>query len=235
MSGRSSIVRFGVVLLALGTGACERRAPPPGPFDAGSYFGDPAVGSPAPDGDVFTLQNEQIRLSSRLGDGTTVLLFGNFTCPGFRGWVDSLKTLAHHYESRASFLLLYQRESHPTGQGGQADILNKTSGICLRQPTNNLERVENAKEFVKTAHWEIPTLVVPVDDALATRNVGPRAPMRLLILEHGLLRYHSASGFIDVDEADAWLARRFPELPHTEEFRRSLHPESTVEPRPAVQ
>ncbi len=192
--------------------------------DDGDPGTDLRVGARLPDGEVLALDGRVVRLAQRVGRGVAVIVLGNFTCPGFRGHVPALEALAAHYRGGASFVMLYLRESHPTDGGGPDAVLRGTVGVCMLQPTTDAERIANARNFVAVERWTIPTLAVPMDDVVLRELMPPGSPMRLIIVEDGVVRYRSRFGYIDVDAADAWLADRFPSLPHPAAYVRALHP-----------
>ncbi|MGH7179536.1 MAG: deiodinase-like protein, partial [Tepidisphaeraceae bacterium] len=72
------------------------------------------VGKPAPDFELKKLDGQTVQLSSFKGK-LLVLVFGSYTSPAFRSRAASLEELRREFNTRASFLLVYTKEAHPSG------------------------------------------------------------------------------------------------------------------------
>src|SRR5262249_16654850 len=100
----------------------------------------PAMGAPAPDFTLKTVDGKgEITLSKQTGPKPVVLIFGNFTCGPFRGQAGNVEKLYRRYKARATFLMVYVPEAHPTDAwrvgGGKA-----TAGWRPRAPNPRATR-----------------------------------------------------------------------------------------------
>jgi Iodothyronine deiodinase/EF hand len=158
-----------------------------GPFAPG-----PRLDEPAPD---FTLRTddgrESVTLSKVVGAKPVVLVFGNFTCAPFRGQAGNLKKLHHRYKDRATFLLVYVREAHPTD--GWRMVPNDRAGISLAQPRTYDERAGVAQTCNRSLGLSFPVLVDTIDDTVNNRYCG--LPSRLYVIDQrGKIAYRSGRG-----------------------------------------
>ena len=118
------------------------------------------------------------------------------------------------YNDRASFLNVYIKEAHPQDEWKMDS--NEKEGICYRQPRTLAERVAIAKDFVKRFHVDIPMAVDPIDDP--ANKVYAGWPERIYIIdEAGAIVYKGKPGPFGFhpEEAEDWLAKRFPDTPRT--------------------
>jgi len=160
--------------------------------EIGSLKPGPDLGEAAPD---FTLRTadgrERVTLSGRVGPKPVVLIFGNFTCGPFRMQAGNVEKLYRRYQDRATFLMVYVREAHPT-DGWQMES-NDRLGVSLRQPRTFAERVGVAQTCSKTLGLGMPMLVDTLDDRVGARYSG--MPSRLyLIGRDGKVAYKSGRG-----------------------------------------
>jgi hypothetical protein len=149
--------------------------------EIGSLQPGPALGSPAPDFTLKTVNGrEEITLSKRVGPKPIVLVFGNFTCGPFRSQAGNIEKLFRRYRDRATFLMVYVREAHPTG-GWQLESNNRI-GVAIAQPQSNDERFKVAQMCSSRLGLGMPMLVDTIDDAVGARYSG--MPSRLYLLDH---------------------------------------------------
>jgi hypothetical protein len=184
--------------------------------EIGSLQSGPALGSPAPD---FTLKTavgrQEITLSKLVGPKPVVLVFGNFTCGPFRSQAGNVEKLYRRYRDRASFVMVYVREAHPT-DGWQMES-NQRVGVSLSQPQSYGERVKVAQTCSSRLALGMPVLVDTIDDAVGARYSG--MPSRLYLLDHrGRVAYRSGRGPFGFKPAELehalllLLQDEFPEL-----------------------
>ena len=127
----------------------------------------------------------------RSGPKPVVLVFGNFTCGPFRSQGGNIEKLHQRYKDRATFVMVYVREAHPTD--GWAMDSNDRVGISLRQPRNYEERVEVAQTCSRTLNLGFPMLVDTIDDSVGARYSG--MPGRLYVIDRdGKVAYKSGRG-----------------------------------------
>ena len=114
------------------------------------------VGSPA----LAIAGLELTRLSK-----PTVLVFGSYTCPKFRGSAADLKRLAEAYSGRVDFRLVYIREAHAQG-GGATDwqsTINIKEGISLAPARTLSEKQDHAALCLRKLDLPFPAVVDGMD------------------------------------------------------------------------
>jgi hypothetical protein len=160
--------------------------------EIGSIQEGPKVDDPAPD---FTLKSvdgkETVRLSVEIGKKPVVLVFGNFTCGPFRALFPDVDSVHERYKDRATFLMVYVREAHPTD--GWKMESNTRAGVAVKQPTTNAERAEVCTQFRKQLKPGMPLLVDEIGDPVGTAYSA--MPARLYVIDtHGKVAYKSGRG-----------------------------------------
>ena len=107
--------------------------------EVGSLEPGPKLDESAPD---FTLKTNdgkgEITLSKLIGPKPVVLVFGNFTCGPFRSQAGNMEKLYRRYKDRATFVMVYVREAHPT-DGWRMDS-NDRPNVATAQPRTYDER-----------------------------------------------------------------------------------------------
>ena len=160
--------------------------------EIGSLQPGPALNRDAPE---FTLRSavggDEVTLSKLVGPKPVVLVFGNFTCGPFRAQAGNVEKLYRRYQDRATFLMVYVREAHPT-DGWKMDG-NDRVGVALRQPRDYAERLKVAQTCGKALGLGFPMLVDTIDDAVGARYSG--MPSRLYLIDgSGKIAYKSGRG-----------------------------------------
>jgi thiol-disulfide isomerase/thioredoxin len=160
--------------------------------EIGSIQEGPKVDEAAPD---FTLSSvdgkETVRLSKELGKKPVVLVFGNFTCGPFRALFPDVDSLHERYKDRATFLMVYVREAHPTD--GWKMESNARVGVTVKQPTTNAERTEVCAQFRKKLKPGMSLLVDEIGDPVGSAYSA--MPARLYVIDtHGKVAYKSGRG-----------------------------------------
>lgn len=160
--------------------------------EIGSLQPGPKLDESAPD---FTLKTndgkQQITLSKLTGSKPVVLIFGNITCGPFRSHSGNLEKLYERYKDRATFLMVYVREAHPT-DGWRMDS-NDRVGVTEQQPRNYEERVEVAQKCGNVLNLGFPMVVDTIDDSVGARYSG--MPGRLYLIDtEGKVAYKSGRG-----------------------------------------
>jgi hypothetical protein len=123
------------------------------------------VNAPAPDFTLTKLDGRAVQLSSFRGK-IVVLLFGNYSSPTFRDRADDYEQLRKQFANRAEFLIIYTRESHPTG--GWEVERNKEAKVSVEQPKDESERKQLAQQARQTLKLTIPIAPDTMDDKTAT-------------------------------------------------------------------
>jgi hypothetical protein len=160
--------------------------------EIGALQPGPALEAQAPD---FTLSavdgSAQVTLSKLVGPKPVVLVFGNFTCGPFRNQAGNVEKLYRRYRDRATFVMVYVREAHPT-DGWQMES-NERVGVALRQPRDYQERADVAQVCTRTLGLGFPVLVDTMDDRVGARYSG--MPSRLYLVDsQGRVAFKSGRG-----------------------------------------
>lgn len=160
--------------------------------EIGSLQSGPELDETAPD---FTLKTadggREVTLSGLVGPKPVVLIFGNFTCGPFRSMAGNFEKLHRRYGDRATFVMVYVREAHPTD--GWRMRSNDSVGVATPQPTSYEERAEVAGRCGKLLNLGFPMLVDTIDDAVGARYSG--MPGRFYILDRaGKIAFKNARG-----------------------------------------
>lgn len=160
--------------------------------ELGSLQPGPVLGEIAPD---FTLKTtdgkKEVTLSKTVGPKPLVLVFGNFTCGPFRSQAGNVEKLYQMYKDRATFVMIYVREAHPT-DGWHSDS-NDRVGISVAQPRTYAERVSIAQTCGAKLNLGFPMLVDAIDDTVGARYSG--MPSRLYLIDRdGKVAYKSGRG-----------------------------------------
>jgi alkylhydroperoxidase family enzyme/thiol-disulfide isomerase/thioredoxin len=149
--------------------------------EIGSLQPGPKLDSVAPD---FTLKTNdgksEVTLSKLVGPKPVVLIFGNFTCGPFRSHSGNFDKLHERYKDRATFVMVYVREAHPTD--GWRMESNDRVGVAPSQPRTYEERVEVAQTCGKHLNLGFPMLVDTIDDRVGAEYSG--MPGRFYLIDH---------------------------------------------------
>jgi len=103
----------------------------------------PEEGKPAPDFALVNLNGQVVTLNSLLGK-PTVIEFGSYTCPIFRGKVNSIAKLQEQFGDRVNWIMIYTYEAHAS-DGDFATPVNARAGIEIPQHQSFFDRVRCAK------------------------------------------------------------------------------------------
>jgi hypothetical protein len=185
--------------------ASSRRptGPPSGPSKAtlvrglfrqeiGSLQPGPRLDESAPN---FTLRTNsgtgEITLSKLTGPKPVVLVFGSFTCGPFRSQAGNVEKLYRRYKDRATFVMVYVRDAHPTD--GWRMESNDGVGVQTPQPKTYGERVQVAQMCGRLLDLGFPMLVDTIDDTVGARYSG--MPGRLYLIDRdGKIAFKSGRG-----------------------------------------
>lgn len=160
--------------------------------EVGSLQPGPKLDETAPD---FTLKTndgkEEITLSKLVGPKPIVLIFGNFTCGPFRSHSGNFDKLHARYKDRATFLMVYVREAHPSD--GWRMESNDRVGVVTLQPKTYDERVEIAQACGKRLDLGFPMLVDTIDDRVGAGYSG--MPGRFYLIDRaGKIAFKNGRG-----------------------------------------
>ena len=173
MPARSSGGRSGIPSKAIMTRALFSQ-------ELGSLQPGPKLDESAPD---FTLKTndgtQEITLSKLVGPKPVVLIFGNFTCGPFRSHAGNFEKMYQRYKDRATFVMVYVREAHPTD--GWRMESNDRVGVVTAQPKVYEERVKVAQQCGELLSLGFPMLVDTIDDAVGGLYSG--MPGRFYVID----------------------------------------------------
>jgi hypothetical protein len=160
--------------------------------EIGSLQAGPKLGESAPDFQLKTNDGKaEISLSKLVGPKPVVLIFGNFTCGPFRSQSGNLEKLYARYKDRATFVMVYVREAHPTD--GWRMESNDRVDVATPQPRTYEQRVETARLCSRALQLGFPMLVDTIDDTVGARYSG--MPARLYLIDReGKVAYKSGRG-----------------------------------------
>jgi thiol-disulfide isomerase/thioredoxin len=160
--------------------------------EIGSLQSGPKLDESAPD---FTLKTNdgksELTLSKLIGPKPIVLIFGNFTCGPFRSHSGNFEKLHRRYGDRATFVMVYVREAHPTD--GWRMQSNDRLGVSAAQPQSYDERAQVAQRCGKLLELGFPMLVDTIDDAVGAQYSG--MPGRFYLIDKaGKIAFKNARG-----------------------------------------
>jgi hypothetical protein len=160
--------------------------------EIGALEPGPKLDESAPD---FTLKSHdgklEVTLSKLIGPKPVVLVFGNFTCGPFRSQAGNIEKLYRRYKDRATFVMVYVREAHPTD--GWRMESNDRVGVATAQPRTYGERAEIARACSRLLGLGFPMLVDSIDDRAG--NLYSGMPARLYVIDReGKIAFKSGSG-----------------------------------------
>jgi thiol-disulfide isomerase/thioredoxin len=160
--------------------------------EIGSLQPGPKLGESAPDFRLKTNDGAaELTLSKLVGAKPVVLVFGNFTCGPFRSHSGNLEKLYRQYNDRATFVMVYVREAHPTD--GWRMESNDRVDVATPQPRTYGERVEVARMCARSLGLGFPMLVDTIDDAVGAQYSG--MPGRLYLIDgEGKVAFKSGRG-----------------------------------------
>jgi Ca2+-binding EF-hand superfamily protein len=160
--------------------------------EIGSLQAGPRLEEKAPDFTLKTVDGkDEVTLSKKVGAKPVVLIFGNFTCGPFRSQGGNIEKLHQRYKDRATFVMVYVREAHPTD--GWSMESNDRVGVSLPQPKSYEERVEVAQRCSRALDFGFPMLVDTIDDTVGARYSG--MPGRFYLIDpDGRVAYKSGRG-----------------------------------------
>ena len=116
------------------------------------------------------------------------------------------------YGDRANFLTIYIKEAHPIDEWKMESNEPGKDNVCYPQPTNLVERVTIANDFVKRFNYGVPVLIDGIENKCDIIYAG--WPERLYILdESNTIVYKGETGPFGFhpEEVETWLANRFPD------------------------
>ncbi len=160
--------------------------------EIGSLQAGPKLDQLAPD---FTLKANdgasEVTLSKLVGPKPVVLIFGNFTCGPFRSHAGNFEKLHRRYKDRATFVMVYVREAHPTD--GWRMESNDRAGISTKQPTTYEERAGVAQACGLRLQLGFPMLVDTIDDKVGAEYSG--MPGRFYLIDRaGKIAFKNGRG-----------------------------------------
>ncbi len=163
--------------------------------EIGSLEPGPKLDDSAPD---FTLKTsdgkDEMTLSKLIGPRPVVLVFGSSTCGPFRSHTGNIEKLYRRYKDRATFIMVYVREAHPTDGWRTSDNdRDGVVGVAALQPRTYDERAGVAQSCGRMLGLAFPMLVDTIDDRAG--NLYSGMPGRLYIIDRaGKIAFKSGRG-----------------------------------------
>jgi hypothetical protein len=150
------------------------------------------------------LTDDYVSLAAHLADSEgrpLALLFGNYTCPVYRGQTERFNQIFAELHEQLDFLLVYTSEAHPE-DGWQVEI-NYTHNIVYDQPTRIEDRAAIAADCIRSRGTTMPVLI---DDMHNTVNkLYSGSPERLYLIDaDGIVRHRSPPGPFKMNVIEAW-------------------------------
>jgi hypothetical protein len=163
--------------------------------EVGSLEPGPKLDDSAPD---FTLKindgKAEVTLSKLIGPRPVVLVFGSSTCGPFRSHTGNIEKLYRRYKDRATFVMVYVREAHPTDGWRTSDNDRPgVVGVATHQPRTYEERAGVARSCGLMMGLPFPMLVDTIDDRAG--NLYSGMPGRLYVIDReGKVAFKSGRG-----------------------------------------
>jgi Iodothyronine deiodinase/EF hand len=163
--------------------------------EIGSLEPGPKLDESAPD---FTLKTndgkDEVTLSTLIGPRPVVLVFGSSTCGPFRSQTGNIEKLYRRYKDRATFVMVYVREAHPTDGWRTSDNDRPgVVGVAAHQPRTYEERAGVARSCGRMMGLAFPMLVDTIDDRAG--NLYSGMPGRLYVIDReGKVAFKSGRG-----------------------------------------
>lgn len=164
-----TVMRGGDVEMMMASGAARKATassdqPAAEVVPADLSSGLPAVGQPAPDFELRKLDGPVVKLSAQQGK-VVLLVFGSYSSATFRDKAADLDTLRKDLGTRASVLMIYTREAHPS-DGWKIDR-NEDADVNVPQARDMPERELAATKLKNTAKLNTPIVLDVMDDTTA--------------------------------------------------------------------
>ena len=137
--------------------AAAARRPATGPVGL-------AVGAAVPDVTLRKLDGSSVKLSS-FKARPVVLEFGSYSSPSFRQRAAQMEQLKKEFGGRATFLVVYTAEAHPSG-GWEADR-NKDEKVFVAQHKSIEDRKSEATIARERLKISIPIVLDDMEDSVA--------------------------------------------------------------------
>jgi len=129
------------------------------------------------------------------------LIFGNVTCPIYRGQIRRLNEIHDELKDRYAFLLIYISEAHPE-DGWQVEI-NREQNVIYDQPATTAERCAIARACVRGHEINMPVVVDDMNNTI--NNLYAGSPERLYLVDKdGIVHHRSVSGPFKLDVIEDW-------------------------------
>ncbi len=143
---------------------------------------------------------ESVKLADFRGE-PLALLFGNYTCPVYRGQIERFDEIYAELHERLNFLLIYTREAHPE-DGWQVGI-NHDQDVVYHQPTTVEARAAIASTCMTRHDIRMPVALDDMGDSINKQYSG--SPERLYLIDgDGIVRHRSGPGPFKLATIEAW-------------------------------
>jgi hypothetical protein len=181
------------------------------------------LGQPAPEILATTVDGKSVTLASLRGK-PVVLEFGSITEPWFRARVPAVEKLAAKYKDQATFVVIYQRESH-AADTAEAIEENETDGYAIAKPASEDERYKLAQQAVDRLHIQNETLLVDDWSNTTSLRYGGYPNMAFVIDADGKLQ--AGYPWMDPGKVQRALDALLAGKPVPDDARGPVHPVSS--------
>ena len=193
--------------------------------EIGSLQAGPALGE-RPDFTLKTVDGkEEVTLSKQVGPKPVVLVFGNFTCGPFRSQAGNVEKLYRRYKDRATFLMVYVREAHPSDgwrmeSNDRVDVRSSSPTTIerIRWPrhaangsTRHADARGHDRRHRRHRYSGIPSRLYLIDQLRQGRLQERPRPVRLQAGRAGAFAHSAVAGRIRRPEGQGFLGGLIPE------------------------
>jgi len=146
------------------------------------------------------LTDERVSLDDYRGQ-SLALIFGNYTCPIYRGQTERFNEIYVELGDKHAFLLVYISEAHPE-DGWQLGI-NHDQQCVYEQPTDIDARASIAADCIRDRSITMPVVIDDMNDTVNKLYSG--SPERLYLIDgEGTVQHRSPPGPFMMDVIETW-------------------------------
>lgn len=137
---------------------------------------DPGPADPVPPFDLPTTDGGRFQSADLAESGTTLLVFGSYTCPVTESSAAGLRRLHAEFGDRIRFVMVNVREAHP--------------GEHVPQPQDAVEKEEHARRLRDHHGFAFEVAIDDIDGTLH-RALSPKPNSAYLIAADGTIRFRA--------------------------------------------
>ena len=159
--------------------------------DVTQFMRPVADGETVGDATVYTPDGQSMALSSLWADKPALIVTGSMTCPPSRRLNPATTAISGQFADRVQVAVLYVIDAHPSGDRcpytgtDWTTQTNRDENILIRQPRDQAERCERAREYRELLGLD-STVVVDGMENSAWAALGKSPNMAILIGTDGV-------------------------------------------------